>query len=400
MKEFYWKGLDAAGNQSKGIILTSSQETLKEELFEQNIALLSSHEKKAWWRFKSTRIKEPELLSFFEQLATLVEHGVQLSSALETLESTTQQSTLLPLISSLKTSLNQGHSLSNAFSSQKIIPAPYLHLIQVGEKTGQLGQSLRSITNNLQQQLTLKQAIKAAARMPLFTLAFALTVVLVIFVVIIPQFATLFSSFEKPLPLLTQRILSISSFITSTTGLLILLISTAIASILHKYSTQTAQYKKAKELLTSNLPLIATITRNRDALLLLNLSGSLLQAGIPLQKTLKLIQEITQTKSLKQSLSAVEQDIANGHSLYASLKAHLPHLFDPETLALINVGEQTGDLASMLNKSAALLHKKLSINLSLLTTFVQPLLLIATGIIIVLLMVSIYLPIFYMADIT
>lgn len=401
MKEFYWRGLDIAGKTQTGKILAVSPESVKEKLLKKEIALLSVREKKSWRSIGTTsNLKKQNLLTFFSQLATLTHHGVPLASALTTISSTVQLPQLHSLVSSLQASLNKGQSLAFSLEEQKVLASPYIRLIEVGEKTGKLSQSLYSIASNLEQQITLENNIKTAARMPLFTLAFALVIVTLIFIVVIPQFATLFASLNKPLPALTEHVLSLSSLFSSLKGLLGILGIGSLGLLLYKKCAHSETFLLIKEGIINRLPVIGSIIQSKRGILILDLTSNLLQAGISLREALSLVHQEMSQKHLHHSLSLVERDITHGKQLHETFQKHLPFLFDAEVQAIINVGEQTGKLGSMMHKSSQLLQKKLQLKLSLITTFIQPLLLIITGIIIVLLMVAIYLPIFYMADIT
>lgn len=405
MKEYCWTGINQFGATHKGTLIASSQENVQKILLDQDIALISCKEKKHFFpaqllKFSQTaKIKDFDLLTFFDQLAMLIDHGLQLSQALTILRNNTTHKRLQTIIISLHTQVQQGSSFSDALSTCKEIQRPMLHIIQTGEMAGALSQSLKQIAEILEQRITLKNTVNKAMRMPLFTLAFACIVILTLVAFVIPEFASLFKTLDKPLPAATRAVMAFSKFITSARTLLYLLVGSVIAGGIVTFLRKNHWVKKAEEQIILNSPLFGPIKKLSYAITILNLTNTLLRAGIPLKRTFQILKKTNTSSFLATHFDACLHDLEQGLSLHTCFSHHLSSIFPESTIAMIYVGEQTGKLNDMLTKTSALLYKSLLKRLEVLTTIIQPLLFIVVGLIVIFMMASVYLPIFHMAEI-
>lgn len=405
MKEYCWSGINQFGIKHKGVVLATCQENVQKLLLDQHIALISCKEKKQFLPAellilsRTQKIKDFDLLTFFDQLAMLIDHGLQLSQALTILRNNTSHKKLQNVIISLHTQVQQGSSFSDALSTCKEIQRPMLHIIQTGEMAGALSQSLKQIADILEQRITLKNTINKAMRMPLFTLAFACIVILSLVAFVIPEFASLFKSLDKPLPAATRAVIAFSQFITSAKTLFWLLAGTLITGSLIAFLRKNPLIKKVEETIILQSPLFGPIKKLSYAITILNLTNTLLRAGIPLKRTFQILKKTNTSAFLATHLDACLHDLEQGLSLHTCFGQHLSSIFPESTIAMIHVGEQTGKLNDMLEKTSALLYKNLLKRLEVLTTIIQPILFIAVGLIVIFMMASVYLPIFHMAEI-
>ncbi|QQR48936.1 type II secretion system F family protein [bacterium] len=233
--------------------------------------------------------------------------------------------------------------------------------------------------------------------LPGITLTFAVLIVSSIMIFIIPQFQELFSSTGKQLPPLTQNIIALSIFLRSPAGLIFLLSIPGFVLLTRLLLTMPL-VKKMADWTVARTPFIRTIWLHSNLIYTFQMIAMLLKSGVSLSQALNVAQQASQHGEFKHQLELVNTTIMQGKSLEQALKQSGTRYFPDDVLAFVATGEQTGKLALMLDKMIVALQTQLSRSLHLLTIIANPLLLVIVGIIITILMLSIYLPIFNLAN--
>jgi type II secretory pathway component PulF len=367
MQQYKWKGVHRQGKIEKGFISARSKKHLTQKLLQKNIALLScsqkSHKKKA--------LSTKELEQFFDNLSNLIECSIPIISCLNIMK---QNITIL-----LKQKIKDGVSLSDAMDLTKQFPPHVVHIVRAGEQAGTLTTTTKNLAIHLEKQNSFKKKLQHAAIMPTITIIIAIGITISIFTLVIPQFIPLFIATKQNIPNSTKIMISISEFlITHLTALPLIFILTFIfaRALCKRYAIY--------------LPYVGKIIVLRNYFLFTQSLSLLIKSGIPLRPALRLARQTIQHQKLKNEFIQVEKDISNGASLTKAITytTHTP----PELHTCIHIGEQTGKLGEMLEKSTSLIEKKIDTQLKILTTIFQPLLILIIGLFVAAIIYAIYLP--------
>jgi len=397
MPKFLWKGIDIAGNQVKGCVFADNQEILKTQLLNNGIALLScSIVNKKQWQL-SRRLSQYDFINFFDQMAMLLDGGVDLLSAIKTVEQQEQNNKLRDILGCIRTDLQNGNSLAVALSKHNKIFNDFItQMIEVGLRSGQLSFVLSQISLHIKKDQQLRKDLSSAALMPIVTVFFALLIVIVILIVVVPQFEIFFSSIGKQLPAPTRRIIWVSKFLRSWRGAaaLIAIVSGFFGIIFLLGKNRVRHFK---DWLFISLPYVKNLVELSNFTHFLQALTVLLKSGIPLKDAVICARDSMGNYYLKANVNTAIDNITRGRTLSDSI-ALLPSFYRQGALvALINVGEQTGALADVLGRATESFQEELRRFVLILTTLFQPVLLIAVGLITGILIWMIYLPIFNLA---
>lgn len=396
MPDYTWKGIDAAGTAKRGTLTADSPAHLKDQLLHAGIALLSYAEAsatKSWFTLKRSSSGQETLITFFEYLCHLLESGIPLLTALELVIPQLSDEHVAGILRTITNQVKKGEAFSSTLKKYPEIFTPIvIQLVISGEKTGKLAPALSYLTTHLKSQSAFKKNLVQAAIFPLFTITFAIIIMVGILLFIIPQFENFFSSTEKALPPLTHAILTLSAWLRSWKGL-----ATLVAILAGVVTAKIAMPKQVLQKLISHTPLLGSIITTANLIHVLHMLALFLKAGIPLRDALETIESSVKNRYFKQNLHTIAQAIVTGQGLTTQLP-NLAPAKDREILTtFVALGEQTGKLDAMLGKAAVIFEEKLKKQIALFTLFFQPALMIIVGLVIALLMAAVYLPLFNLA---
>lgn len=395
--KFWWEGVDSSGNKCKGLLGAESYEDLNDRLLKSGIALLSY--KNADKRFFQLRNKltRYDFIEFFEQISILLDGGVDLLSAIKIVERQTKGVKAQAVLADLKKSLQDGKNFSEALQAHnEVFDTFIVQMIQVGQHTGNLGFIFAQIALYLKKSRQLKKDLINAALVPMFTIFFAVLIVLIILIVVVPQFQVFFSSLGRQVPAVTRRIIAVSCFLRSVYAmwLLILICFVGVGAF---FVIGKIRAKKIKDRILLSIPYIKNLVELSNITYFIQALTLLLKSGVSLRNSVVCAKDSVNNFYLKERLNLVLENIDKGWSLSDSI-ASIPNFHKQDNLvALIKVGEQTGELSDVLNKATEIFQEELRRFILIVASFFQPVLLIVVGLIIGMLVWMIYLPIFNLA---
>jgi type IV pilus assembly protein PilC len=405
MPYFKWKGMGLNGKIQKGEREAESLENLKTLLLQDSVALLSAREIKqnavSFIRFfKKEKNVSALQITFFQQLASLLKRGIELTAALELTKKYVRSNSFKSIIDSILKDVEQGEMFSVAIQKHKVFFTPFVvQVVAAGERAGKLDDVLSYLVSHLQLMSTAKQDIKRAALLPTITLFFSFALIIGIFIGVIPQFESLFQTAARELPLATQYILKISAFLQSYYFLFfIIFVIAAFVGIKFLFKTSHAvQLKKDKVILS--LPGVGKLFLLFDLICFSRTLSVLLSSGVHITDALQQASGVIKSTFLQARARQLSGLVDKGLSLEEALKEIGIKYFPESMIAAVSVGEQTGNLADVLEQVAEFFSEELSLSLNTVTTLFQPILLLVVGFVVGFIMLAIYLPIFTMANV-
>ncbi|MFH1643728.1 MAG: type II secretion system F family protein [bacterium] len=402
MQKYSWQGLDKYGNSCNGKLDAESASDLKSKLFEKGIALLKS---KKSFNFKIqkglnflVRFSQIELINFFQNLSTLIESGIDLLTSISLIKNQIKNKAFKNVVLQIESSVDEGLSFSDTLQKRQDIFSPFMvWMVRVGERIGKLDFVLKQLCIFLTTRYELTKKLKQAALLPTITISFALLIISGIFIFVVPQFSSLYFSMDKQLPVSTQLILKISNFLRSDDFKWWFLGSLFCCFFIY-FLFKFESIRNLKDKFLLKIFFIKDLILNFDLICFLSVLSICLNSGITLSESLKNSLYSVKNFVFRQKILQLTNLVNQGTSFTQSLKIAGENFFPQSLIVAASVGERTGNLDLMLQRQVDFFKKELDSKLYVLTTFFQPVLMIFVGILIALLMLSVYLPIFDMAN--
>lgn len=328
----------------------------------------------------------------FEQLSDLLNAGLNLSRALMIIHNLEKNPKRRQILGEIIDHIRAGSDFSDALNQYpKIFPESTTSLIRAGESSGTLSLILEKIIINRHILSQIKSSFTQALSYPSILLVVALTVMGVLLLMVIPQFADMFEKFNAPLPKLTQALLSLSSFLQQNTVFILLTIVSLI--ILGKITLTTSAPAKLKfHQLMLHLPFIGKILKNFNMARFCTIMQLLLGADIKLLTALKISAATLDNQYLAQKILKLIVPVRNGAILSKAIA--LSGGFSYYTEQMLAVGEETGDLASAFGKISRYYQKRIAIFIARLKTYLEPAMIIFVSLFIGIMLLGMYQPIF------
>jgi type IV pilus assembly protein PilC len=345
-------------------------------------------------------LSKEDQLGFARQLLTLLQAGLALLNAIELIHQTAPKS-WHAWLDNIHSQLKNGYSLSQCLRvDPHLFSMEFINLISVSERTGDIGLALTTICEQLEAQIELRRKVQQALAYPIITLITSLALMIVMMVWVVPVFKDVFSHFQADLPLPTQVLIQLSSFIEHY--FLELGVSIVLCIFIFYFSwLKSVRLQRRCDRLSFQLPLLGPLLRLATLTYWCRTLGHLIRSGLSLPDALRVTAQ-SSNHWLSHDFSAeIFKQLTRGWPLGEALvKADPKHiLFDLETLQLLRIAAESGSLDGMLCKRANALGSDLSNRLNTLSQTLEPLLIVIVGIIIGSLVIILYLPIFSLGQI-
>ncbi|PKN03328.1 hypothetical protein CVU75_02795 [Candidatus Dependentiae bacterium HGW-Dependentiae-1] len=397
MPYFAWQGVDVYGRNRKGMAFARTEQELDTRLFTQKIALL--HARQARPRvFTFSAVSLTDKIDFFQQLAELMQAGILLPEALTIVADQQQHGYFQETLYAVALAVREGHQLHHVLKSHpRQFDALMIELVQVGQESGSLALALQALADYLQTQNAFYGRLRAALLMPAITFGFFMCVLGVVVFGILPHFAALFSSLGAQTPATTRVLLSLSSW-ASGWRIGALLIGVVLSGLVVRQYTRTASGRAFCDAFWLRVPFIGNSISQRASANFLQAVALLLDGGVSLVPALTIAKGVVANQALARQLEAVVAEVSAGGSLSEALVLVTEPLFGPEVISLATVGQETGRLSFFLARAARIVQAQVYRSVTFFATVVQPLVLIVLGLLIALLLVSVYMPVLNLAN--
>ncbi|MBT0569146.1 type II secretion system inner membrane protein GspF [Curvibacter sp. CHRR-16] len=327
---------------------------------------------------------------WLRQLSGLVAAGLPIERALATLAEEAETPAQRAVIATLRAEVNGGSSLSRAMAMHpREFSAVSVAVVGAGEHSGQLGAVLQRLADEQEEQDNLRSKIVGAALYPMIVSAVAICIVVFLLAYVVPQVANVFASSKQALPLLTRVMLGLSSLVRENWWLLLSAIGLIAVAAYSMRSNEQFLLKIDETLL--RLPLVGKLARQYNAARFASTLAMLAAAGVPILKAIQAAAETLSNRSLRAAALNALTLVREGAPL-ASALAH-EKCFPPLLTMFTRLGEQTGQLSDMLERAATQLRAEVQRRAMNLATLLEPLLIVAMGGIVMLIVLAVMLPI-------
>jgi type II secretory pathway component PulF len=380
--------IDAAG---KGGVPVPAAETKSSAKGRNVTDLLPASVRTALQRKRKPKLQE--LATYTTQLANLLNSGMPLTVALNSMTHLESKGIAADVSIQLKQEVMEGRSLSDAMSQQpRIFSDLYVNMVRAGESSGALVDVLRRMANHFQQFAEVQGKFATAMIYPIMVCLVGVGLVLFFIYFMLPHFIEMFQGFNIELPLPTKILIAIGFFFSHYWWVLILLVILGSAAFRRFQTSTMGRAKLDKWKMTA--PVLGKVMKLNLFAQFARTLATLLQNGVPVLTALQITEHVIPNTLLKEAIAKTREAVTDGKTIAQPLANS--KLFPQLMVDLVKIGEETGDVPGALANLADTYEGELQISLRIMTTLIEPLLIICMALVVAFILLSVLLPMFKM----
>ena len=400
MFTYAYQARDASGKMVSGVQEALNEENAINTLMSRGLMVLSIQQR-AGGKAAAPRgkITETDLVLFTRQLATMVDAGLPLVTALTALYEQAEprkQAGIRRVVGEVSAAVQQGETFCESISRHpKVFTRLYTAMVKAGESGGLLAEILDRLATFLEAAARLKKKVKSAMTYPVIVVCIAFAITTFLIVQVVPVFGQIFADFGAKLPAPTQFLLDLSDFVR---GYWYVLVAIGLGiffgvRMFVRTETGTKLWDRWKLKLPIFGPLVHKICMTRFA----RTFAQLIRAGVPILEVMDIVGDTSGNSVVTDAIKLVAVDVEKGDHLTNAL-ARQP-IFPPMLVRMVGAGESTGKIDAMLEKMADFWDEEIEAILDALTSLIEPILICVLGVIVGGIVIAMFLPIFKLSDV-
>jgi type IV pilus assembly protein PilC len=396
MAAFAYTAINAQGHELFGEVHAPTLDAAREQLRVRGLLADSLREMPAKGedgvRTALRQVKPKSLQIFSRQFATMVDAGLNIVSALTILEQQTEDRYLALIVSEVRADVEGGSLLSQALARHpKVFSRLYVSMVEAGEAAGILDQVLDRLAMQIEKETNIKRRVKGAMIYPCLVIGFASLVLIAMLLFLIPVFEKMYKELGGQLPMLTQQIIHASNLLRSSWYLIFPAIGLMFFGFFRWKRSEPG--RKRWDAFKLKIPMkigdiVLKVTMARFARTL----ATLVAAGVDIIKALEITGSTAGNWVVEDALTRVRESVHRGVPIAQPLVEH--PVFPPMVGQMVKIGEETGELDAMLGKIADFYEEEVDASISALTSIIEPIMMIGVGLMVGVVIISMYLPMF------
>jgi len=400
MPTFAYKVRDRSGKIFAGDMEGENKSSVVSRLREMDYFITSINEKKkggllSYQLTLFQGVKLRDLTIFYRQFATMVNAGLTLVSSMGILVEQVENKTLSNIIKAVKSDVEAGSTLADAFSKHpKIFTELYISMIKAGEIGGVLDEILNKIADLMEKDFALKQKIKSAMAYPSFVAGAAVIMSIFMLAFILPQFVGVFAQFGGELPALTLFFVTLTVLFNKFWYIFFIVFAALVFAFLAYIKTPNGKLNFDKFKL--GVPIFGEINRKGAVARFTRILGTLIKSGVPILEALTVSSNAIGNLVVTSAVLGAKTKIKEGQSISGPLAAS--GVFPPMVTQMIMVGEESGELEEMLANVAKFYDQEVDRAVERLTAIIEPLMMAVIALTVGVMIIAMYLPIFNMVN--
>jgi type IV pilus assembly protein PilC len=391
-----------SGEILEAVYVAQSEAHLRRELEEKGLHVLALRARGSLglpgltFGQRKGKIPRHEFLVFNQELATLLKAGMPLVQSLDILRTRLANPVFKAVLDDVHEKVRSGTALSDAFQAHgELFPSVYTASLMAGERAGNLDAVLRRFVAYAKVVDAVRKKTISALIYPMLLIGLAIVLVGIIVVKVVPTFSEFYSSFEAELPLSTRLIVGLSDLLRNNL-LLIVIVSLAASAAFYTWIKQPGQGARFDRIVMK-LPVFGASVHKFATAQLARTLATLLGGGIPLVNALEIASRSTGNRHMGAEMTLVAQRVREGQGFAATLFDR--NVVPDVAIKMIEVGESTGALQEMLNSLADFYDEEIETEVSRFVTLIEPALLIIMGVVIAVIVLALYLPLFELTSV-
>lgn len=344
-------------------------------------------------RLSEGRVELVDQVFFCRQMYTLLKAGVPILQALRGLRETTRNPALAKVIGSLSDTLDAGQDISTAFRRHEVFSSLFISMVQIGESTGSLAEAFLQLAQYLEREKDTRDRIKQAMRYPIIVLIAITVALFIINMFVIPAFAKVFANFRAELPLPTRILMATSSFTVSYWYLILAGVFGSVYGWLTYVRTPGGRYRWHKWKL--RVPVVGSVIYRATLARFARSLAVTIKAGVPVVQGMTVVSRAVDNDFVASRLEQMRDGLERGETITRTAAATA--LFPPMVLQMISVGEESGAIDQLMGEVADYYDREVEYELKNLSSAIEPILIAAIGVIVLILALGVFLPMWDLA---
>ena len=401
MPYFAYKARNARGELLTGILEGSDSGAVADQLFGSGATPIEIHPSKKgpaskdgdeglWARITRKKVTSMDVQLFSRQIYTLLKSGVPIMRGLAGLQESAINKSFARVIKDLRESLDAGRELSNAMARHPLVfNTFYLSMVRVGEMTGRLEEVFLRLFDHLEFDRDMRERVKTALRYPSFVIIAMIIAMVIVNVFVIPSFSSVFKQFGAELPLMTRILIGTSRFTVDYWPLMAGLAVAGVAGFVQW--TSTVKGRLAWDRLKLRLPIAGKIIHKATMARFARSFSLSMRSGVPIVQALTVVSQTADNTYLASRIEQMRDGVERGESILRTSNA--ANVFTPIVLQMIAVGEESGSLDELMDEIAQMYEREVDYELKTLSSQIEPILITFLGVMVLILALGIFLPI-------
>lgn len=399
MKTYEYVAWDTEGACREGVRQAHTQEEILSFLRDENMTPVSVTEKAGEMesdqpkaRYKA--VKSGDLATFCWQLGTMVGGGLSITVAMETIAEEMPNKYFEYVLKNISQRMQNGQPMADGVREYpKVFNKLACAMVQAAETSGTLTTSLARLAEYYENKDKLAKKVRGAMIYPIFVVGFIILIIITMMTLIIPRFKIMFDQFKGELPAFTKGFMAVYYFLTN--NILYLLLGAALVVTATILFGRTPKGKRAFSKLALDAPLFGPIKRMAFVAMFCKTFATLINSGVSVFDTFGLLAGMTDNILLREGIAKTREKIVEGMTIAKSME--LAEFFPNVAVKMTQIGEQSGSLGAVLDKTSQYYEKKVDTLVSMMLSMLEPIMIVSVGAIVLVVILAMYLPIFSMS---
>lgn len=396
---FEYKGRTDDGMMVSGVQEAADLDALGAALILSKITPIEIKQKAAGavaFNLFEEKVTSLDVMLFSKQMYTLLKAGIPIMRALAGIQSSVGNAKLAQVVGQLRVSLDSGRELSMAMTEHpKVFDNFYISMIRVGEGTGNLDNIFLRLSEHIEFERFMRGQIKSALQYPTFVLIAMAIAIVVINVMVIPQFEKVFASMHTDLPLITKMLIAFSNFMRNYWFVLIGMIVGAVWTF--KSYTSTTAGRSQWDRYKMRIPIAGKIIFKGTMARFARTFALSTRSGLPILSALRMVSQTVENDYLGAKILSMSAGIERGETILRT--ATQTGVFNPLVLQMIAVGEESGSLDDLMQEVADMYQADVEYDVKTLGAQIEPILIVFLGVLVLVLALGVFLPIWDMSSV-
>lgn len=393
MADYAYIAVNAKGKQVKGTVEASDSRAAASLVRDRGLTVIKISEatvlNKEIKIELHKRIKARDIAVFCRQMSSILDAGISITESLDILAQQTEKKELRKAIGIMSDNVAKGELLSEAMrQAGDVFPSIIISLVQTGEESGSIGLSFERMAIHFEKQAKLSGLVKKAMVYPTVIMIVAFAAVMIMSVVVIPQFADLFDSMGAELPFITRAVMGFSNFVIYRWYILLILIAAVVGGLKYFLSTDRGQHIWGRILL--KIPVFGDLSAKNASALFARTMATLTSSGMPVTRCLEITAATLKNVLFRDVLMDVKKDVEEGQPMSNVLIR--TGIFPPLVGNMTRIGEEAGSIDAMLEKIAEYYEDEVEMATEALTAVMEPLIIVVLGVVAGIIVLAIYMP--------
>jgi type IV pilus assembly protein PilC len=402
MKSYRYVARDSTGSRKKGLTQANSSNDVLDWLCAQgctpiSIDEISASTSKTKRASRRKRIRSADMSAFCWQLTTMLEGGIPITTALDTIGEDTDNLQLQRILNQLSEKVKRGQPFSESVAEYpKIFNHLSCALILAGETGGNIAEVLRKLAEYFDSRDKLGKKVKGAMTYPIFVLSFITLIVIAIMAFIVPKFRIMFDQLGGELPAFTKGFMWFYDALCHNMHYIIGAVVLLIVSLILVSKTKKGHYFFSKTVL--RLPLFGKVLSRTFVAVFCRTMSTLLTAGVSVLEVFDILAGMTRNDIIKTAIVQTREHILGGSNISLSMAA--TGFFPNMVVKMIQVGEESGSLPIVLERTSDHYERKVDATITAMTGLLEPIMIVTVGAVVSVVVIALYLPIFSMSNVS